>query len=167
MGAVLIVESSGFLCRLVGSSLTRADLAFVGARSFQAAVDAIQKETPGLILLDLDLPGKLDIEKACKLIKNVPRCRDVPILLISSRDEGMDDKVARTGAIGFFRKPFSPTMFMEWLEKQTEIKQSIRSASEPPDEVKPKKKSKGKRKAATTTEAASEAESETVSDAAP
>ena len=116
MGSVLVIEASGLLCQLIGSSPARRDLKILGARSFQAAVNSIQSETPVLILVDLDLPGKLNVEKACKLIKKVPRCKNVPMYLIGAESAGLKEKVATVGAQGDFAKPISPGRFLKWFQ---------------------------------------------------
>ncbi len=116
MGSVLVIEASGLLCQLIGSSPARRDLTILGARSFQAAVNSIQSETPVLILVDMDLPGKLNVEKACKLIKKVPRCKNVPMYLIGAENAGLQSKVVEVGAQGFFAKPVSPARFLQWFQ---------------------------------------------------
>ena len=124
MGSVLVIEASGLLCQLIGSSPARRDLKILGARSFQAAVNSIQSETPVLILVDLDLPGKLNVEKACKLIKKVPRCKNVPMYLIGAESAGLKEKVVTVGAQGDFAKPISPGRFLKWFQSLPALAQA-------------------------------------------
>jgi len=62
---------------------------------------------PDLILLDVMLPHMSGDKKAA-LIKNREKSRNIPVLLISSKEEqellGM---VTRSGANGFLKKPFN------------------------------------------------------------
>ena len=64
------------------------------------------EEKPGLVLLDLMLPGTGGIE----LMKTVPELSDVPVIFLSAY--GRDQIIARAleaGAVDYIVKPFSPT----------------------------------------------------------
>ena len=62
---------------------------------------------PDLILLDVMLPH-MSGDKKATILKNREKSRDIPLLLISSKEEQeLLTIVARTGANGFLRKPFN------------------------------------------------------------
>lgn len=62
---------------------------------------------PDLILLDVMLPHMSGDKKAA-LLKNREKSRNIPVLLISSKEEQeLHTIVARSGANGFLRKPFN------------------------------------------------------------
>ena len=62
---------------------------------------------PDLILLDVMLPFMAGDKKA-NLLKTRDKSRNIPILLISSKgEEELLQLVARSGANGFLKKPFS------------------------------------------------------------
>lgn len=61
---------------------------------------------PDLILLDVMLPHMSGDKKAA-LLKHREKSRNIPVLLISSKDEQeLHSIVVRSGANGFLRKPF-------------------------------------------------------------
>lgn len=62
---------------------------------------------PDLILLDVMLPHMAGDKKA-RILKSREKSRDIPVLLISSKDEcELALMVEKAGANGFLRKPFS------------------------------------------------------------
>ena len=66
----------------------------------------VRAERPGLVLLDLMLPGADGIE----LLQTVPELADLPVIFISGY--GRDETIARAleaGAADYIVKPFSPT----------------------------------------------------------
>jgi two-component system, OmpR family, phosphate regulon response regulator PhoB len=64
--------------------------------------------SPDLILLDWMLPGRSGLELAQQL-KQSPKTRDVPIIMVSARGEEEDRvKGLETGADDYIAKPFSP-----------------------------------------------------------
>ena len=123
---VLIIEGSGLLCQLIESSPVSKTIDLTPARSFQAAVNAIQGLTPDLILIDLDLPGKLNVAKACILIKRVPRCKNVPMYIIGTREKHLSNTVSKIGAQGHYRKPISPARFLSWFQALPSIASNTR-----------------------------------------
>lgn len=62
---------------------------------------------PDLILLDVMLPHMAGDKKA-RILKSREKSRDIPVLLISSKEEcELALMVEKAGANGFLRKPFS------------------------------------------------------------
>lgn len=62
---------------------------------------------PDLILLDVMLPH-MSGDKKATLLKNREKSRNIPILLISSKEEmELHNIVIRSGANGYLKKPFN------------------------------------------------------------
>jgi len=71
---------------------------------------------PDLILLDVMLPHMAGDKKA-KLLKTRDKSRDIPVLLISSKEEQeLLQMVARSGANGFLQKPFSADKLLDTVQ---------------------------------------------------
>ena len=82
----------------------------------------IRTEQPGLVLLDLMLPGMDGIE----MMKSIPELADLPVIFISGY--GRDETIARAleaGAVDYIVKPFSPT------ELTARIRAALRRHSAP------------------------------------
>jgi len=62
---------------------------------------------PGLILLDVMMP-LMSGDKKARLLKGRDKSRDIPVLLISSKNEHeLSDLAERAGADGYLTKPFN------------------------------------------------------------
>ena len=82
----------------------------------------VRTEKPGLVLLDLVLPGMDGIE----MMKSIPELADLPVIFISGY--GRDETIARAleaGAADYIVKPFSPT------ELTARIRAALRRRSAP------------------------------------
>ncbi len=73
-----------------------------------AALAAIQRHPPDLILLDLMLPG-LDGLELCRLLKRTPATAQIPVIMLTARREETDRIVGlELGADDYISKPFNP-----------------------------------------------------------
>ncbi|MDI6799698.1 MAG: response regulator [Actinomycetota bacterium] len=77
-------------------------------------MDAVlSKEPPDLILLDISMPVMSGLD-ACKIIKNDPRSKDTPIVMLTARGQGQDEKAGISAGADFYEtKPFSPKLIVE------------------------------------------------------
>ena len=105
---ILIVEDERDIVELLRYNLRqenfKVDTVRNGADALQRAVD----NPPDLILLDLMLP-EVDGLIVCRLLKNDPRTKNIPIVMLTAKDEE-SDRVAglELGADDYITKPFSP-----------------------------------------------------------
>lgn len=105
---ILIVEDERDIAELLRYNLQEAgfktDYVRNGADALQRAVE----KTPDLILLDLMLP-EVDGMIVCRLLKNDPRTKNIPIVMVTAKTEEKD-RVAglELGADDYIIKPFSP-----------------------------------------------------------
>ncbi len=69
--------------------------------------DFLSEKSPALILLDLMLPGSNGME-ICKEIKNNPDYQNIPIIMVTAKDEEFDKVLGlELGADDYITKPFS------------------------------------------------------------
>ncbi|MDE0400146.1 MAG: response regulator [Candidatus Poribacteria bacterium] len=105
---ILIVEDERDIADLLRYNLQKAgfktDYVRNGADALQRAIE----KTPDLILLDLMLP-EVDGMIVCRLLKNDPRTKNIPIVMVTAKTEEKD-RVAglELGADDYIIKPFSP-----------------------------------------------------------
>jgi two-component system OmpR family response regulator len=70
---------------------------------------------PGLILLDVMLPGMSGFE-ICKVLKSDSETKSIPVIFLTARAMPVDIKEALTlGAIGYLAKPFDPMTLVEQI----------------------------------------------------
>lgn len=108
-----------FLIReALNSAKVDADLRVVSdgeaAIKFFDAVDADENGTcPALVLLDLNLPKRKG-EEVLKHLRQLRRCGDAKVLIVSSSDEPRDRAaVAGLRVAGYFKKPSEFADFMK------------------------------------------------------
>ncbi len=95
-----IVISLEFLMKREGHRVTI-------ARDGDAALEAIRRERPDLVLLDVMMPGKSGFE-VCQAVRGDDSLATVKILMLSAK--GRDTDLAKGSALGadaYMTKPFS------------------------------------------------------------
>ncbi|HLP16293.1 MAG TPA: PAS domain S-box protein [Bacteroidota bacterium] len=102
---ILIVEDELIQALDVQSTLERLDYAVTTiAASAQEAMDAVEKDQPDLILMDIKLEGPLDGIAAAQLIHAK---YDVPIVYMSANpDIGTFERAINSNPFGYVLKPF-------------------------------------------------------------
>ena len=103
---ILVVDDDPKTLRYVRDALTQAGYAVMVTAEPDELPGLIRRRNPGLVLLDLVLPGADGIE----LMAQIPELSDLPVIFISGY--GRDETVARalqSGAADYIVKPFSPT----------------------------------------------------------
>ena len=102
---VLIVDDEQKIVRTVRAYLEQAGFVVLTAADGQTALAVFRHERPGLVVLDLGLPGMdgLDVTRAIR------RESDVPIIMLTARVEETDKLIGlELGADDYLTKPFSP-----------------------------------------------------------
>jgi len=102
---VLIVEDENRIARLVRLYLEEAGFEVAVVDDGDQALPAFRHETPDLIILDLNLPGKDGLD-VCRAVR---RESDVPIIMLTARTDEADKLIGlELGADDYVVKPFSP-----------------------------------------------------------
>ncbi len=111
--AVLIVEDEQNLASLLGDRLLdegyQVRFAYTGAE----ALKQLKEKGPDVITLDIHLPDANGLA-LLKDLKADPDMQKIPVIIISSSDEGEGAK--KLGAEGFFRKPVDYKKLFEMLK---------------------------------------------------
>jgi DNA-binding response OmpR family regulator len=102
---ILVVDDEPSISEVVSIYLRRAGYQVVIARDGQAALEALEKQPPDLVVLDLMLPKVDGLEIARRLRAE----GDTPIIMLTAR-RGETDRVLglEMGADDYVVKPFSP-----------------------------------------------------------
>jgi len=103
--SILVVEDETSIASFVSAYLRNAGYAVKTASTAQAAVAELAGEQPSLVILDLNLPDGDGVE----LTRRIRRTSDVPILMLTARDEDIDKIIGlEVGADDYMTKPFNP-----------------------------------------------------------
>ena len=100
---ILIVDDEPAIRRFLRTSLTAQDFAIIEAENGAAALAAIARDKPDLVVLDLGLPDMDGIE----IVRRVRAAGDLPIVILSVRDDERGKVAALDlGADDYVTKPF-------------------------------------------------------------
>lgn len=103
---ILVVEDSRTQRIIICRMLKQNGYEVVEAADGYAALGQLDKVKPDLILLDIIMPG-IDGYKVMSLIKEKPGMRDVPIIMLTSRDNLIDKMRGKvSGTNEYLTKPF-------------------------------------------------------------
>jgi DNA-binding response OmpR family regulator len=103
--SILVVEDETSIASFVSAYLRNAGYAVKTASTAQAAIAELAGEQPSLVILDLNLPDGDGVE----LTRRIRRTSDVPILMLTARDEDIDKIIGlEVGADDYMTKPFNP-----------------------------------------------------------
>jgi DNA-binding response OmpR family regulator len=103
---ILVVEDDHNISDLVGLYLRREGYRVLQADDAEAGLASIERETPGLVIVDIGLPGELDGLELCRRVR---KTSDVAVIILTARDDEIDRVLGlELGADDYVTKPFSP-----------------------------------------------------------
>ena len=105
---ILIVEDERDIVDLLRYNLEEAGFETDYVRNGADALHRAVEKSPDLILLDLMLP-EVDGLIVCRLLKNDPRTKNIPVVMVTAKAEERD-RIAglELGVDDYITKPFSP-----------------------------------------------------------
>ncbi len=106
MGKILIVDDSADIRLLLSRSLKAAGFEVFQATDGSEVMSAVHAYDPDLILLDVSMPT-LDGFGALGQLKNDPRTKSIPVIMITAKGHPDDLDTARNlGALDYINKPW-------------------------------------------------------------
>jgi two-component system, OmpR family, alkaline phosphatase synthesis response regulator PhoP len=109
---ILVVEDEQDIQELVRYNLTKEGYRVQIVGSGEEALRAVRCESPGLVLLDLMLPG-VDGLEVVRQLKSDPATRALPIIILTAKGEEADVVSGlEIGADDYVPKPFSPRVLI-------------------------------------------------------
>ena len=104
---VLVIEDEPDIRKTVEYNLTREGYEVSGCGSISEAKALLENPIFSIILLDLMLPDGSGLD-LCKQIKSNPEINEIPILILTAKDDEVDKVVGfELGADDYVTKPFS------------------------------------------------------------
>ena len=102
---VLIADDDAVTVATLSAAVRDLGLNVIVARDTLQTVMAAQRSSPDVILLDIQMPGGTGLE-ALKRLNNSSRTQGIPVIVVtSSEDKALPDRVRELGARDFMRKP--------------------------------------------------------------
>lgn len=107
MQKVLVVDDDQDILDLISFNLSRAGFDCLAAPDGLQALDALQKQSPDLVVLDIMLPGISGIE-ILRRLRYDQASRRIPVIMLTARSEEVDRILGlELGADDYVTKPFS------------------------------------------------------------
>jgi two-component system phosphate regulon response regulator PhoB len=127
---ILIIEDDEDIRELLVYNLEKNGYEAEAVESGETGLVSASRRKPGLILLDLMLPG-MDGLSVCRQLKAGKVTQDVPIIIISAKGEETDIITGlELGADDYLAKPFSPNLLL------SRVRAVLRRIGQtPPDET--------------------------------
>ena len=105
---VVIADDESSIRLLVHATIESDDFVVMEASNGAEAWALIQQHKPGLVLLDVQMPGRSGLE-VLRLIKADPNLKATRVILLTSKAQETDVEVGlMAGADFYLTKPFSP-----------------------------------------------------------
>jgi DNA-binding response OmpR family regulator len=113
---ILVVDDDQGLQRLLERGLRRAGYTVVTAATGEESVQRVRAEKPGLVLMDIMMPG-MDGFEATQRIRQLPEGSDIPIIFLSALGDA-DAKLAGldVGADDYVTKPVTVAELLTRIE---------------------------------------------------
>jgi two-component system, cell cycle response regulator DivK len=109
---ILVVEDQPDNRQIIRDMLAPTDYEITEAEDGQQALEAVARQRPDLILMDIQLPI-IDGYTATRKIKADPALRSIPIIAVTSYALSGEEKKARqAGCDDYVPKPFSPRQLL-------------------------------------------------------
>lgn len=109
---VLVVDDERDILELVKYNLGKDGFSVTCVQTGEDALREARTKPPGIIVLDLMLPG-LDGLEVCRILKNDAKTQHIPILILSAKGEESDVVAGlELGAADYVTKPFSPRVLL-------------------------------------------------------
>jgi two-component system cell cycle response regulator DivK len=109
---ILVVEDQPDNRQIIRDMLAPTDYEITEAEDGEQALEAIAKQRPDLILMDIQLPV-IDGYTATRKIKADPALRSIPIIAVTSYAlSGEETKAREAGCDDYVAKPFSPRQLL-------------------------------------------------------
>ena len=111
---VLVVDDDDLVRKVVTAVLEADDYKVIEAASGAEALEQMKKHKPGLVILDVMMPG-ID---GVTVLQQMDHGTDVKVLMLTARDDTETEDASRSaGAHDFLGKPFSSLELLDHVKK--------------------------------------------------
>lgn len=113
MSKIVIIEDTETIREELKTSLITYGFEVIAPANFENIIQETLNETPDLILLDINLP----IFDGYYICREIRKQSDVPIIVVTSRDNEMDELMSiNLGADDFITKPYNTQILLARIE---------------------------------------------------
>ena len=113
---VLVVDDDPVVIRLVKEILKNLGYQVETAKDGIDAMVLVKQERPDLIVLDIMMP-ELNGYDVLRTLKFTDEFKDIPVLLLTSREQELDRRIGEMMGIDYLQKPVNREAFIERIQK--------------------------------------------------
>ena len=119
---VLVVDDNQQNRELLQAYLEDVDCRAIPASDGPEALEILAKDSPDLILLDVMMP-KMSGFEVCRRIKNDPKTRDIPVIMVTALNEFGDiERGIDSGTDDFLSKPVNKLELLTRVKTMLKLK---------------------------------------------
>ena len=118
---ILVVDDSISARTMTKQLLERNQFRVVTATDGMDALEIMEREIPDLIVSDIDMP-RMDGLELVSSLKQDPRCKDIPIIMVTSRTGEHLESVNQLGIEHLLAKPYDENELLTLINKMLEKK---------------------------------------------
>jgi CheY-like chemotaxis protein len=119
---ILVIDDDIISQNMLRSTLTQAGYSVIFASNGNEGLKKAVEELPGLIILDIMMPG-MDGGEVASILKEDPKTKDIPIIFLSSLVENEQSKSCGLNRISFLAKPYNRDSLLNEIKKcSSEVK---------------------------------------------
>ena len=113
---ILVVDDDKNICEVIKLYLQKEDFKVTLAYDGQAGIDAFERSTPALVVLDIMMPRK----DGWEVLKTIRKSSTVPVIMLTAKGETFDKVLGlELGADDYIVKPFDPKEFIARVKAVT------------------------------------------------
>jgi len=115
---ILCIDDDLGITELVQLIMQRDGYSIRGAASGSEGLAAMRESLPDVVLLDIMMP-EMDGWETYKRIKNDARLKNLPVIILTARDNSFEEVIARerAGVDDYITKPFTPQELRERIKR--------------------------------------------------
>lgn len=111
-GKILIADDEPDILEIISFNLVNEGYEVITAKNGDEAISMAKLHSPGLVILDIMMPGKTGLE-VCSYLRMQPAFNDTLIIFLTAlNDETTEIKGLETGADDYLSKPISPKVLV-------------------------------------------------------
>jgi len=119
---VLIIDDDKWIAMSTAMVLEAEGFEVDSALSGREGIEKALAQRPGVVLLDIMMPG-MDGWETLERLKAEPACATVPVIVFTAREQREGRAKSRElGAVEYFRKPFRPEALVQTIRRHLDAK---------------------------------------------
>ena len=101
---ILVVDDDAAIIKVLQNILLHAGFEVIAARDGLEAMVQVKDHQPDLIVLDIMMP-EINGYDVCRNIKFDSPYKDIPVILLTARDQEIDPRIGQMIGIDYMQKP--------------------------------------------------------------